>query len=256
MLSIYNSSSSECTKVQPTFYSFTSNKILDFVQQQASNSQPSIGNEHLFNIILDIVDVYLSNINYQRPSKNVAIGYNFIYSWSLLEPLSGPLKPAKKFFTSVIESIFNSDLSLKESTHFESNLKIALLFRSAFRLVNVSEWEEQIVGALWEISGGSTLESPRRAFEFFHKFWTRKFAAHMKGSAEDFLVLNRNIELLNFHVKLLHEKFFEQADKVIDLELSNAGAETAQLRNNCIELIVTLIKAFKNGYKNFVLLER
>ena len=102
------------------------------------------------------------------------------------------------------------------------------------------------------------MDAPRIAFEFFHKFWSSKMSTlissqHDQGEpGKDLNLLQDNIELLNFHLKLLHEKFFS-SNLTINLNLSNEP-ETAQLRNSCIDLLARMIRSYKNCHKQFVLL--
>lgn len=255
-----DSSSTVCSKRDPTFYSFTANKISDFNLKQ----QPGVGTgtvlansgDKLYSAILDISALCQKTSSYKSSSDHVSIGYNFLYTWAILDPVNGPFAQSVQFLTSTIRSLFKPDLAeLNDLTCFESNLKLAQLFRVAYKLTSTNSLDKECLNALRLISGGSTLDAPRIAFEFFHKFWSSKIVNVSDGETlEEFALLQDNIELLNFHLKLLHEKFFS-ANLMINLNLSN-DPETAQLRNSCIDLLARIIKAYKNCYKQFVLLKK
>lgn len=247
-------------KKDPTFYSFTANKIADFnlKQQPGVSSATLLANngDKLYEAILDISALCQSTSSYKSSCDHVSIGYNFLFAWAILDPVHGPFSPSAQSLTGTVKSLFRPDLTeLNDLVSFESNLKLAQLFRVAYKLTSTNGLDEECLNALRLISGGSTLDAPRIAFEFFHKFWSAKIASASDGeTVEEFALLQDNIELLNFHLKLLHEKFFS-ANFLINLNLSNEP-ETAQLRNSCIDLLARIIKAYKNCYKQFVLLKK
>ncbi len=226
------------------FYSFSQTGSVDPIT-------PRIDNESLYTSLLDITSLYSKQAS-NCDIDHLSIGYNFSFIWSLLDPVSGSLQISNKFLTKIIDSLFSPDkINLKKPSEFESNkLKLAQFFRVAFKLVDPSGLDEANLNILRQVSGGSTLEAPRIAFEFFFKFWTVKAA-----KTDDFDSLKDNIELLNYHVKLLQEKFFGNEDKVINLELGNVK-DDLQLRNTCIEMVADLIKAYKKGYKEFIIKDR
>jgi len=221
-----------------TFYSFA----------HASSQPPRLDHDRLYASLLDLTSLYTQS---SANNNHLSVGYHFSFVWSLLDPVSGPLKVSDKFLARVIQSLFAADgVTLRPAAEFESNLSVAQLFRVAFKLADTSGLDEASVAVLRQVSGGSTLEAPRIAFKFFYMFWTAK-----TGDTAEFDLLQANIDLLSFHVRLLHEKFFADEQKTINLELGSEGG-LQQLRNSCIELVVRLIRAYKNGYKEHVLLKR
>lgn len=241
------------TDLSPRFYSFTSNETRDLINVNSANSQKLNLDTISAETLLELTSSSLTDESLKTSVEYVSVAYGFLLTWSLLDPINGPLKVTNDFLRATTQSLFNDDLTLHSNTEI-SNLKIAQLFRIAFKKVSMDGLDEGTVSFLRSISGGSTLDSPRIAFEFFYKFWTNKVSSKLTGSKEDIILLNSNIELLNFHLKLLHEKFFD-VNKTISFDLSST-ADIGQLRNNCINLVVTLIRAFKNGWKKFVLLEK
>ena len=240
-----NKTDSTSSSQEPTFYSFTSNKMNDILKNSHGTTPISslLNIDKIYMSVLELTSLFVQIKSVETSVQYVSIGYNFLFAWSLLDPVNGPLKIPKEFLTNSLE------LMVKDTSR-SSFLKVAQLFRVAFKLVDSTGLDEASITALREISGGSTLDAPRIALEFFYKFWSSRLVPE----TVELNVLADEIELLNFHLKLLHEKFFD-ANLVINLSLNNT-AETSQLRNSCISLIASFIKAFKTGYKRFIIMEK
>jgi len=163
--SLFKSDLTPRCKKEPTFYSFTGNKIADFNIKQHShietNTSLVISSEKLYETLLEISSVcqnLCNNLN--SPSDHVSIGYNFLYTWAILDPVYGPFSPSVTFLTTTVNSLFKPDLAeLNDpncfASNMKSNMKLAQLFRLAFKLTSANGLDEFLLNALRVISGNS-----------------------------------------------------------------------------------------------------
>jgi hypothetical protein len=144
----------------------------------------------------------------------------------------------------------------KKAKYFESNednLKLAQLFRIAFKFEIDNHNTNLTKRALNKISGGLQISACEMAFEFFQHFWSIKLGKCLDnnenrqlGNREQFQLLNDNLQLLNFHLVLIREKFFNST-RFLNNILS------AQLFKQLIDMFVKLIRVINACFKRFIL---
>ena len=249
--------------VAPTFYSLTQNSIEQLLRPQSgqnwheSDALKQLDHNKAYMNVLELASVFLDDHlndkqNVAKPNEeHVSAVYGFIFAWSLLNSANSPIQLSIESLQYVAESLFNQlDMSLNDSCVYlnaspnvQHNLDLAQLFRVAFKTQNLAGIQEGFLKTALNVIAGSR----QAASDFFLKFWTNKLSIHVGDHSLQFNLLKTNIELLSFHLRLLQEKFLQSND-------SNSNTEHSY--TSLIDLIISLVAAFKSNYKRMVLFEK